>query len=257
MVSTIASTAATSKNKTSSPPFSIMKYQYPPVFKDFIIHLVQSLNSSSRAAFKFYCKGLIPDSMLDGNMATDVEFFALIESLQRSNHLSFTNMSLLKEILSSIGRRDLLQDLKKVKLRISIGFILEDYLKFKYVDGMKPAKNHTDIVDLLLTTEVENCDLITQVLLQFNSLCSDRNFLKKFTDVARLDSQLSWPMVTSSLVIIGELYASFTLHSKSFEEGSYVYWFSNTKASELLSDWIFVNGGLIQTGPKENTASML
>ncbi|XP_022786909.1 uncharacterized protein LOC111327075 [Stylophora pistillata] len=227
-----------------------MKYQYPPVFKDFLIHFVQSLNSSNRAAFAFYCQGLIPGSMLDGNMATDAELFALIKFLLSSNELSFTNMSLLKEFLSSIGRHDLLQELRKVKLRISVGLILEDYLKFRSVDGfpqntaLKPAENHADIVNLLLSTGAENRDQITQVLRQFKSLCSNRNFLKKFTNVALLDSQLSWPMVTSSLVIIGELYAFFTLHSRSFEEGSYVYWFSKTKASELLSDWIFENGGL-------------
>ena len=75
--------------------------------------------------------------MLDGDMTTDAEFFALINSLLNSNELSLTNMKVLKDFLLSIGREDLLQELKKVKLQISIGIILEDYLKFKSVDGFR------------------------------------------------------------------------------------------------------------------------
>ena len=222
-----------------------MKYQYPPVFKDFLIRLVKSLTSENRAAFQFWCKGLLPGSMLDGDMTTDAEFFALINSLLNSNELSLTNMKVLKDILSSIGRMDLLQELKKVKLRISIGIILEDYLKFKSVDDFRQGTPMKHIVKLLLTTKEENRHLIAQILGQLKALCSDQNFLKKFTSIALLGSKLSWPMITSSLVIIGEFYASLTPEPRSFAGGYYVYLFSNTKASDLLSDWMFENGGLV------------
>ena len=247
----MASTAATTERENFPSSFSNMKYQYPPVFKDFLIRLVKYLDSENRAAFQFWCKGLLPGSMLDGDMTTDAEFFALIDSLLNSNELSLTNMKVLKDILSSIGRMDLLQELKKVKLRISIGIILEDYLKFKSVDGfrqgtpMKSPENHSNIVKLLLTTKEENLDLITEVLGQLKPLCSDQNFLKKFKNIALIGSKLSWPMITSSLVIIGELYALLTPQSRIFEGGSCVYLFSMTKTSDLLSDWMFENGGLV------------
>lgn len=239
--------AAASIAREKFSPSSSNKYKYPTVFKDFLIRLVKSFDSGNRAAFQLSCKGLLPDSMLDGDMTIDAEFFALINSLLNSNELSFTNMKMLKDSLSSMGRMDLLQELKKVKLRISIGIILEDYLKFKSVDDfsrgtlMEPPENHTNIVKLLLTTKEENHHLITQILGQLKSLCSDQNFLKRFTNIALLDSKLSWPMITSSLVIIGELYASLTPRSRIFER---VYQFSMTKTSKLLSDWMFENGGL-------------
>ena len=247
----MASTAASTERENFPSSFSSMKYQYPPVFKDFLIRLVKSLTSENRAAFQFWCKGLLPGSMLDGDMTTDAEFFALIDSLLNSNELSLTNMKVLKDFLSSIGREDLLQELKKVKLQISIGIILEDYLKFKSVDGfrqgtpMKPSENHSNIVKLLLTSKEENRRLIAQILGQLKPLCSDQNFVKKFTNIALLGSKLSWPMISSSLVIIGELYALLTPQSRSFESGFYVYLFSMTKASKLLSDWMFENGGLV------------
>nr|XP_058946975.1 uncharacterized protein LOC131774898 [Pocillopora verrucosa] len=246
----MASTAASTERENFPSSFSSMKYQYPPVFKDFLIRLAKSLDSENRAAFQFWCKGLLPGSMLDGDITTDAEFFALIDSLLNSNELSLTNMKVLKDILSSIGRMDLLQELKKVKLRISIGIILEDYLKFKSVDGfrqgtpMKSPENHRNIVKLLLTTKKENRDLITEVLGQLKPLCSDQNCLKKFKNIALIGSKLSWPMITSSLVIIGELYALLTPQSRIFEGGSCVYLFSKTKTSDLLSDWMFENGGL-------------
>ena len=79
-------------------------------------------------------------------MATDADVFNLIELLLCANELSFINMSLLKAILTSIGRLDLLQELQKAELRISTGIILEDYLKFKSVDGVHQGNNDTRCV---------------------------------------------------------------------------------------------------------------
>ena len=241
----MASIETSSERENFSPSHSIMKYKYPPVFKSFLILLVKSLDSKNRALFQFWCIGLLPGSMLDRDMSDDTEFYSLIESLLSSNQLSFTNTRLLKDILSRMGRKDLLQELKKVKLRISIGIILEDYLKFTSVDDFRHGNPMKPIVKLLLTTKEENRHLIAQILGQLKALCSDQNFLKKFTSIALLGSKLSWPMITSSLVIIGELSASLTPQPRSFEGGYYVYLFSNTKASDLLSDWMFENGGLV------------
>ena len=127
-----------SGNRRSFPSsFSLMKYQYPQVFKSFIVQLVKSLSNDDRAAFSFLCLGNIPGAMLDGDMATDAELFKLIKSLLNAQELSSTNMSLLKDILKDIGRIDLLQELEKVELKISIGVVLENYVRFKSVDGFR------------------------------------------------------------------------------------------------------------------------
>ena len=110
----MASRKAPSGNRRSFPsPFSLMRYQYPQVFKSFIVQLVKSLSNDDRAAFSFLCLGNIPGAMLDGDMATDAELFKLIKSLLNAQELSSTNMSLLKDILKDIERIDLLEELEK------------------------------------------------------------------------------------------------------------------------------------------------
>jgi len=63
-------------------------------------------------------------------------------------------------------------------------------------------------------------------------------------DSTILDSQLSWSTIISSLVIMGELYASFSPVDLA-ENGYYVSMFSETRASEFLTQWMLDNGGLV------------
>jgi len=63
-------------------------------------------------------------------------------------------------------------------------------------------------------------------------------------DGAILDSQLSWSTIISSLVIMGELYASFSSGDLA-ENGYYMSMFSETRASECLTVWRIKNGGLV------------
>ena len=246
----MASTPATSGFKKSCPsPFSLMKYEYPNVFKRFLVHLVKSLNTDDRAAFELWCFGLIPGSKLDGNMATDADVFNLIKLLLCANELSFTNMSQLEAFLTTIGRFDLLQELQKAELRISTGIILEGYLKFKSVDGVHQGNDiklsrdsHANIAEFLLTMKEENQELIELVLGQLGQF-SGNNILEILNSVLR-SSQLSWSVVTASLVIIGELYASFSASSVA-TDGYYMSLFSEAKISEVLAAWMVKHGGLV------------
>ncbi|XP_022805016.1 uncharacterized protein LOC111342233 [Stylophora pistillata] len=223
-----------------------MKYQYPQVFKSFIVQLVKSLNIDDRAAFGFLCLGNVPGSKLDGNMATDSELFALIKSLLNADQLSFNNMTLLKYILTSIGRIDLLQEQEKVELQISTGMVLEYYRKFKSVDGFRPDAHAKlpddslgDIVEILFTTKEENLGMITKILDQLRQLGDTQQILNTFI----LNSQLSWSLYTILLVIIGENYSPW-LNSETLEDGQYLNWFTKTETSRLLANWMFRNGGL-------------
>ena len=253
-MSAMAFSPAISGFQRSCPsPLSLMKYEYPPVFKSFLVHLVKSLNTDDRAAFKLWCFGLVPGSKRDCNMATDADVFNLIELLLCANELSFTNMSLLKAILTSIGRLDLLQELQKVELRICTGIILEDYLKFKSVDGVHQGNDiklsrdsHANITEFLLTMKEENQELIELVLGQLGQF-SGNNILEILNSVLR-SSQLSWSVVTASLVIIGELYASFSASSGGLDvatDGYYMSLFSEAKISEVLAAWMVKDGGLV------------
>ena len=181
------SRTASSGDRRSFPyPFSLMKYQYPQVFKSFIVQLVKSLSNDDRAAFSFLCLGNIPDSMLDGDMATDAELYKLIKSLLNAQELSSTNMSLLKYILKDIGRADLLRELEKVELQISTGVLLENYVRFKSVDGFrrdaetKPPDNLTDVLEHLLTTKQNNQEMIWQLLEQLRQISDCHQILHAF-----------------------------------------------------------------------------
>lgn len=231
------------------PAYGIFRYQHPPIFKKFIVHFVRLLSNDDRVAFNYWCKGIVPGSKLDGiNVGNDSDIYKLVEFLQSANELSFTNMSLLKEFLLSVSHHDLLQELESVELGISIGSILEDYIKFKSVDGfrlkyMKLVDSYATIVEFLLTTKEANQELICQVLEQLRQV-SDASKLLEILDSALelLSSQLSWSIVTSTLVITGVLYASFGQVAAS---GYYVCAFSDTRTSELLTRWILKNGGLV------------
>ena len=240
-----------SRNRRSFPSsFTLMKYQYPQVFKSFIVQLVKSLSNDDRAAFSFLCLGNIPDSMLDGDMATDAELYKLIKSLLNAQELSSTNMSLLKYILKDIGRADLLRELEKVELQISTGVLLENYVRFKSVDGFrrdaetKPPDNLTDVLEHLLTTKQNNQEMIWQLLEQLRQISDCHQILHAFIR----KTQPSWSVFTVLLVVICELYAACTPNSRDvevLEAGYYVCWFTETETCKLLSDWIITNGGLV------------
>lgn len=226
--------------------FSMMKYQYPPVFKDFVIHVVRSLGSLDRAALRFDCRGLIPGSMFDGDM------FEIIASLVQVNELSFMNMSLLNNFLSRIGHSELLRELVKVEMRISVGVILGEYLKFRSVNGFRRGTstrpdNSNNIVKFLFSKKQGIAEV--RGWLRQLSCHNIRNFELDLNKVIR-SLQLSWPVITMALVIIGELYASSFRSQNSedvyvTEEDYFVYSFSHSETCGLLSEWILQNGGLV------------
>ena len=226
------------------PPNSMFKFQYPSVFKKFVVSFVKSLTIDDRAAFKHWCIDLVPGSKLDVDVASDRDIFKLIEFLLSAKELSFNDLSLLKEFLSSVGRLDVLQALERVDLVISIGSIVEDYVKGLHQGTCKQSANsYAEIVEFLLKIKEENQELISSLLEQLSQVKDEIKALG-ILDGVILSSQLSWSVVISSLVITGELYASFT-PDDGRESGYYVCLFSETRASEFLTKWIHENGGLV------------
>ncbi len=227
-----------------SPAYSMFKYQHPIIFKTFVVNFVRSLTIDDRAAFKYWCIDLVPGSKLDVNLESEEDIFKLIEFLLCAKELSFTNMSVLKEFLSSVGRFDLLKKLKRVELRISIGSILECYVLRKGSSDMKYFDCYANIVEFLLRTREENQELISSPLEQFMEANDDGKAIDEILDSVILGSQLSWSTFISSLVIAGELFALLSPDDFS-ESGYYIWLFSETRASEFLTEWILENGGLV------------
>ena len=217
------------------------------VFKRFVIQFATSLSLDEREAFRYWCTGIIPDSKLDVNLSKVGEVFRLIEFLCNNYNLSFTDLSLLRDFLSTVGRRDLLEVLERVELRISVGSIVEDYIKsvncFRQGGHMKLASRYTNIVEFLVTTREGDQEPISPSI-EVPREVNDNNKILEKLDSAILDCQLSWPRVVSSLVIMGELYASFSSVDLA-ENGYYVSLFSKTRASECLTVWMLENGGLV------------
>jgi len=224
------------------------------VFKGFVIQFVTSLRIDEREAFRHWCLGTIPESKLDVNLSNDGEMYRLIEFLCSDHKLSFSDFSLLRKFLSRVSRDDLLEALERVELLISVGRIMEDYIKSVYVYGfrqgspdMKLASRYTHIVEFLLTTREENQELISP-----NIEDNDNDRILQTLESAILpDSQLSWSTFTSSLVIISELYASFKPVDLA-ESGFYVTMFCETRASEFLTQWMLDNGGLVSKHASSN-----
>lgn len=218
------------------------------IFKDFVIQCVRSLSLNEREAFRHWCIGIIPESKLDVNLSSDGEMFRLIEFLCNDCKLSFTDLSLLRKFLSTVNRCDMLETLERVELRMSVSSIVEDYIKS--VDGfrqgdIKLASRYADIVEFLVTTREGNQELISSILEVLRQVNDDNKItVLEVLDNVILDSQLSWSTVTSSLVIMGELCASFSPVDLA-EKGYYVCLLSETRASEFLTVWMLENGGLV------------
>lgn len=97
------------------------------IFKTFVIGFVRSLSNDDRAAFKYWCKDIIPQRKLDVNVAADDDMFNLIVSLQNGVKLSFTDMSFLKAFLTNIGSLELLEKLNYAEVRIATRILLISY----------------------------------------------------------------------------------------------------------------------------------
>lgn len=223
----------------------VLKYQLPPVFKEFVVGCVRDLSIDDRAAFWFWCFGDVPVSKLDVNLESDHDIFKLFVVLVQDSTLSAKDVSFLERILSTIGRKDLLQRLKQVELRMFIGNIVEGYVRlraFARQDGgaLESASCSDTPIDLLVETKTRNMGLIEEILDQFSEVVVDGDFLQICNEIIR--SHLSWSGFVAYLVIIGELYS---LHSVdvAVSEGYYVCALSGTKTSQLLAEWISENGG--------------
>ena len=202
------------------------------VFKEFVIQFVKSLTLDER----FWCQGIIPESKLDANLSKDGEMLRLIVFLCNDAKLSFNDLSLLRKFLLSVNRCDILEKLERVELRITVGSILEAYIKS--VNGFRQmASRYKNIVEFLATTREGNQEVLSREV-------NDDNKILENLDSAILDLQLSWSMVISSLLIMGELFVSFSPGNLA-ENGYYVSMFSETRASECLTVWMLENGGLV------------
>lgn len=244
---------ATSRLKPILPREGLLIDQHPPVLKEFVVGCVRNLSIDDRAALRYLCSGYVVGSKLDVNLSSDHDIFKLFEFLVQDNKLSFADyVSVLKWILSVIVRKDLLKSLKQVKLRIYIGDIVEGYVKMngcaRENGGLSEGPCCYDgSVELLAAVKTRNKGLIEEFLNQLSMVVVDGNFLRICNGIIR--SHLSWYGLVFYLIIIGELYKSFGRYSGTSvdvaSDGYYVYAFSGTKTSQLLSEWILENGGLV------------
>ena len=139
------------------------------------------------------------------------ECFTLIKNLQYAEELSFINLSIIKYSLTSINHFELLQEC--LKLRITVAIIIECYLKSKYVGGFRQgtcamlADDNINIAEYLLSTRENNHDKFNEEIENLKQDSDIHNFINRFK--LYKGSQLSWPVVTSHLMIIGELNVSY------------------------------------------------
>ena len=182
-------------------PSGFPSSQQQTVFKRFILEFVQSLGKDDRKAFRYWCKGPIPEKELDINVDDDGDILKLIELLQDHNLLLFDDMSLLKKFLSVVKRIDLLGKLEKAELSIEVGKILERYKKVFY-QGSDAGDFYAEVVGLLVSR-------ISQMLEQVRRICSDERGLLYLDGVIRehLSSACTWSRVIAVLVILAELSA--------------------------------------------------
>lgn len=235
--------------QTYSTPNSLLKSNYPFVFRRFLLHFLRDLASGNRAKFKFWCKGQIPGSKLDINPENDEDFLGLIEFLLEFNAVSLTNLSLLKEFLITVGHHDLLQSLKQVELQISLSGILEGYIKsvmhLRHGTPVKLARDQASVSKFLLAIKEINKELISPVLNRQLEQVEDDSVVLQVIKT----SSLSWSKFTSYLVFIGEFYASFSWPRNQLPDvvadGYFTSLFSDTKTCELLTEWMLENGGLV------------
>ena len=242
-----------SSKQSYSTPNSLLKYNYPSVFRRFLLQFRRDLSPNDRAEFKFWCKGQIPGSKLDINPANVEDFLGLMESLLDSNTVSLTDLSLLEEFLIIVGRLNLLQSLKQVELQISLSGILEGYIKsvihLRHGTPVKLVRDQANIAKFLLTIKEIDEELISPVLNRQLEQVEDDNTILQVIESSLLKiSSLSWSKFTSYLVLIGEFYASFSrpyTQLPDVADGHFTSLFSDTKTCELLTEWMLKNGGLV------------
>ena len=231
--------ASTTPSRARLKPTGVLNYQNPDVFKSFIIKFVKSLVRGERAAFRYWCFGLIPQEKLDISLDDYGDIFNLIEFLQNDNKLSVTDLSILKGFLKAIDRIDVLEKLNHVELRIAVGIILE-YLSLNGQQGSCFAHDlYADIklIDFLVATKETNQELISQaveLLKQFDYKSIILVVLDDVNQESQQSPQSFWSTLTALLLIVGEVYSSFTSDSA-------------VNINKLLSEEMLKNGGLVST----------
>lgn len=237
----MADMGSPARARLKTPGMQMLAYQSLSVFKTFIMNFVRSLDKDDRAAFKYWCINIIPQAKLEINVNDDEDIFKLIVFLQNDKKLSITNMSLLKEFLTSIDCANLLEELKCAELSIAIATILEELILSS--DSLQHGSDvvcnfFADIVDFLVITKGQNQELISEAFEQLKQAGDDSVILSVLGSVIMeclQGPQNTWSTVTALLVIMGDLYSSITSYS---EEHDY-------SAVKLLAVWMLKHSGLV------------
>lgn len=208
------------------------------IFKKFVIDFVRSLSNDDRAAFKYWCKDIIPQRKLDVNVAADDDIFNLIVSLQNDVKLSFTNMSFLKAFLKNIDSSELLEKLNYAEVRIATRIILKSYADVASTpsDGFQLGDVLcANIVRFLVATKEKNQELFSSALENLNQVKEDSTALTVVDGVIK-GCEKSYSTVTAFLVILGEIFVT-----TSTEDQIHLL----TPSVDCLAEWILKQGGLV------------
>lgn len=249
----MATLTATSRLKPIEKGKGALKYQLPYVLKKFVVGFVKDLTVDDRAAFRFMCLGDVPGSSLNENVEEDRNLYKLFESLVQIGKVSAMNVSYLKQRLLTIGRKDWLQRLEQVELRMFMDNIVEGYVR---QDGgsLEGACCCDTAVDLIVEIKTRNMCLIEDIVNQLSTVDAaddgkdDDIVVGVFLRICNkiICSHRSWFGLVACLAIV-ELYV---LHSRRLVTPDdvalgwqHVCAFSETKTSQLLAEWILENGG--------------
>ena len=210
------------------------KYEHSSLFKSFILLFVDSLDKRGRVAFKFWCKGIVPDSKLDVDVSDDGSFLKLVEFLRDDRLLWFADMSLLKEFLNGIRRADLLLELERVEILIAVDDILVGYgMRGVEAGSVDYVSKDAEVVSFLCEVRDDNRDMICSVVSQLKQADNRTDVLTRLESLIRKCEH--WSSLTIALVLlVGELYCPIIGERER-------------RCLEGFGEWMLEHGGLVSS----------
>ena len=240
--------AAAPPNKQHILVLTSSSYMTSPLdfsYRRALYDIASELDTPQQKAFKFFCVGKVPASYHEVHGCEGI--LELITKLEQAGLVSYENVTFMRDVLSAIGRVDLIESkLDVFERERELLFVLMDYGLMKKQEGDEclTGRRSTRVAKRLMKVAEGRIPMMIDDLLQETDAAdaSVVKILDMFIERSGIKENISWASVAMMVVFGAEVivYASEVECERHLKEVAH-------RLAEYLAPWMSENGGWVST----------
>ena len=240
------SVAAAPPNKQHILVLTSSSYMTSPLdfsYRRALFDIASELDMPQQEAFKFFCVGKVPASYLEVHGREGI--LELIRKLEQAGSVSCENVSFMRDVLSAIGRDDLIESkLDGFEWERELLFVLMDYSLMKKQE-CSMGRRSTRVAKRLMKVAEGRISMMIDDLLQETDAADATvvKILDMFIESSGVKENISWASVAMMVVFGAEVIVctSEMEYERHLKEVAH-------RLAEYLAPWMSENGGWVSNG---------